>query len=64
MARRLSIKIAGNAGHGRLRAEMMRALIPLVRAVCDERFNAHGVQATYPFRRTRSLSLTDPFAIS
>ena len=28
---------------------MMRVLIPLVRAVCDERFNAHGVQATTHF---------------
>jgi hypothetical protein len=29
--------------------ELMRVLIPLVRAVCDERFNAHGVQATTHF---------------
>ena len=28
---------------------LMRVLIPLVRAVCDERFNAHGVQATTHF---------------
>jgi len=29
--------------------EMMRVLVPLVRAVCDERFNIHGVQATTHF---------------
>src|SRR5437899_10690063 len=29
--------------------QMMRLLIPLVRAVCDERFNIHGVQATTHF---------------
>ena len=29
--------------------EMMRVLLPLVRAVCDEKFNAHGVQATTHF---------------
>ena len=28
---------------------MMRVLIPLVRAVCDERYNIHGVQATTHF---------------
>jgi len=27
----------------------MRVLVPLVRAVCDERFNVHGVQATTHF---------------
>jgi peroxiredoxin len=29
--------------------EMMRVLIPLMRAACDERFNLHGVQATTHF---------------
>ena len=29
--------------------QTMRVLIPLVRALCDERFNAHGVQATTQF---------------
>ena len=28
---------------------MMRVLVPLVRAACDERFNLHGVQATTHF---------------
>ena len=28
---------------------MMRVLVPLVRATCDERFNVHGVQATTHF---------------
>jgi len=42
-------KIAANAVMAGCRPEMMRVLIPLVRAVCDERFNAHGVQATTQF---------------
>ena len=42
-------KIAANAVMAGCRPEMMRVLIPLVRAVCDERFNAHGVQATTHF---------------
>lgn len=39
-------KIAANSVMAGCRPEMMRALVPLVRAICDERFNAHGVQAT------------------
>src|SRR5258708_7653206 len=42
-------KIAANAVMAGCVPEMMRALLPLVRAVCDERFNAHGVQATTHF---------------
>jgi Redoxin len=42
-------KIAANAVMAGCLPEMMRVLIPLVRAVCDERFNAHGVQATTHF---------------
>ncbi|HWE53328.1 MAG TPA: TlpA disulfide reductase family protein [Bryobacteraceae bacterium] len=42
-------KIAANAVMAGCVPEMMRVLIPLVRAVCDERFNAHGVQATTQF---------------
>jgi peroxiredoxin len=42
-------KIAANAVMAGCRPELMRVLIPLVRAVCDERFNAHGVQATTHF---------------
>jgi len=42
-------KIAANAVMAGCRPEMMRVLIPLVRAACDERFNAHGVQATTHF---------------
>jgi peroxiredoxin len=42
-------KIAANAVMAGCPAEMMRVLIPLVRAVCDERFNIHGVQATTHF---------------
>lgn len=42
-------KIAANAVMAGCVPEMMRILIPLVRAVCDERFNAHGVQATTHF---------------
>ena len=42
-------KIAANAVMAGCVPRMMRVLIPLVRAVCDERFNAHGVQATTHF---------------
>lgn len=42
-------KIAANAVMAGCLPEMMRVLIPLVCAVCDERFNAHGVQATTHF---------------
>jgi len=42
-------KIAANSVMAGCRPEMMRILIPLVRAACDEKFNAHGVQATTHF---------------
>ena len=42
-------KIAANAVMAGCKPEMMRVLIPLTRAVCDERFNIHGVQATTHF---------------
>jgi peroxiredoxin len=42
-------KIAANAVMAGCAPEMMRVLIPLVRAACDERFNLHGVQATTHF---------------
>ncbi len=42
-------KIAANAVMAGCQPEMMRVLIPLVRAACDERFNLHGVQATTHF---------------
>ncbi len=42
-------KIAANAVMAGCEPRMMRVLIPLTRAVCDERFNAHGVQATTHF---------------
>jgi hypothetical protein len=42
-------KIAANAVMAGCKPEMMRVLIPLARAVSDERFNAHGVQATTHF---------------
>jgi hypothetical protein len=42
-------KIAANAVMAGCAPEMMRVLIPLVRAACDERFNMHGVQATTHF---------------
>jgi peroxiredoxin len=42
-------KIAANAVMAGCKPELMRVLIPLVRAVCDEKFNAHGVQATTHF---------------
>jgi thiol-disulfide isomerase/thioredoxin len=42
-------KIAANAVMAGCTPEMMRVLIPLARAAADERFNAHGVQATTHF---------------
>jgi hypothetical protein len=42
-------KIAANAVMAGCQPELMRVLLRLVRAVCDERFNAHGVQATTHF---------------
>jgi thiol-disulfide isomerase/thioredoxin len=42
-------KIAANAVMAGCPPQMMRVLIPLVRAACDERFNLHGVQATTHF---------------
>jgi peroxiredoxin len=42
-------KITANAVMAGCRPEMMRVLIPLIRAACDERFNLHGVQATTHF---------------
>jgi peroxiredoxin len=42
-------KIAANAVMAGCKPEMMRVLIPLIRAACDERFNLHGVQATTHF---------------
>lgn len=42
-------KIAANAVMAGCVPEMMRVLIPLLRAVCDERYNIHGVQATTHF---------------
>lgn len=42
-------KIAANAVMAGCPPEMMRVLLPLVRATCDERFNIHGVQATTHF---------------
>ena len=42
-------KIAANAVMAGCEPKMMRVLVPLVRAVCDERFNIHGVQATTHF---------------
>ena len=42
-------KIAANAVMAGCVPEMVRVLIPLMRAVADERFNAHGVQATTHF---------------
>jgi peroxiredoxin len=42
-------KIAANAVMAGCEPAIMRVLIPLVRAVCDERFNIHGVQATTHF---------------
>jgi peroxiredoxin len=42
-------KIAANAVMAGCEPEMMRVLLPLLRAACDERFNLHGVQATTHF---------------
>lgn len=42
-------KIAANAVMAGCEPKMMRVLIPLMRAAADERFNAHGVQATTHF---------------
>ena len=42
-------KIAANAVMAGCAPEMMRVLIPFLRAVCDERYNIHGVQATTHF---------------
>ncbi|MFN7948320.1 MAG: TlpA disulfide reductase family protein [Blastocatellia bacterium] len=42
-------KIAASAVMAGCRPELMRVLIPLVKAACDERFNLHGVQATTHF---------------
>ena len=42
-------KIAANAVMAGCEPRMMNVLIALVRAVCDERFNLHGVQATTHF---------------
>lgn len=42
-------KIAANAVMAGCEPRMMRVLVPLIRAVCDERFNIHGVQATTHF---------------
>jgi hypothetical protein len=42
-------KIAANAVMAGCAPELMRVLLPLVRAACDERFNLHGVQATTHF---------------
>jgi hypothetical protein len=42
-------KIAANAVMAGCVPGMMRVLVPLTRAICDERFNAHGVQATTHF---------------
>ncbi len=42
-------KIAANAVMAGCVPEMMRVLLPLLRAACDERFNIHGVQATTHF---------------
>jgi hypothetical protein len=42
-------KIAANAVMAGCTSELMRVLLTLVRAVCDERFNTHGLQATTHF---------------
>lgn len=42
-------KIAANAVMAGCAPEMMRVLVPLVRAGCDERLNLHGAQATTHF---------------
>jgi len=58
-------KIAANAVMAGCLPEMMPVLVPLVRAVCDERFNAHGVQATTHFAvKTHSAMSREPTARS
>jgi peroxiredoxin len=42
-------KIAANAVMAGCEPKMMEVLVPLVRAVCDERLNIHGVQGTTHF---------------
>lgn len=42
-------KIAANAVMAGCPPNLMRVLLPLVRAVCDEKFNIHGIQATTHF---------------
>jgi peroxiredoxin len=42
-------KVAANAVMAGCEPQMMRVLIPLIKAACDERFNIHGVQATTHF---------------
>ena len=42
-------KIAANAVMAGCEPRMMEVLLPLVRAVCDERLNIHGVQGTTHF---------------
>ncbi len=42
-------KIAANAVMAGCAPDLMRVLVPLLRAACDERFNLHGVQATTHF---------------
>lgn len=42
-------KIAANAVMAGCEPSLMRVLIPLLRAACDERFNLHGIQATTHF---------------
>ena len=39
-------KVAANAVMAGCKPDYMEVLIPMVRAMCDERFNLHGVQAT------------------
>ena len=39
-------KIAANAVMAGCEPAMMRVLVPMVRAMCDERFDLHGLQAT------------------
>ncbi len=42
-------KIAANAVMAGCKPEMMRVLVPLTRALCDERLDIHGVQGTTHF---------------
>jgi peroxiredoxin len=42
-------KIAANAVMAGCDPQMMRVLIPTIRAACDERLNLHGIQATTHF---------------